>query len=52
MEIDLYINGVWREVAVLSLSVQEGINKRSTLRCRVQTAAGDVPELDDEVVLE
>lgn len=52
MDVDLYINGVWREVAVLSLSVHEGLNGRSTMRCRVQTAAVDVPELDDAVVLE
>lgn len=52
MDLDLYINGVWRAVAVLSLSVQEGLNGRSTLRCRVLTTAGDVPDLDDDVVLE
>jgi len=52
VDVDLYINGVWREVAVRSLSVREGLNGRSTLRCRVQTAAADVPDLDDEVLLE
>lgn len=51
MDLDLYINAVAREVAVHSLSVHAGINGRATLRCKVQTSAGDVPELDDEVEL-
>jgi len=49
MDADLYINSVWREVAVRTLSIQEGINGRATLRCAVQTEEADVPELDDEV---